>query len=68
MSRQLTEEEAREHYRVYKQGWSLIKGELLLAGRDLLGRPGWLSTTEARIECFEAALRISLYGVGMRSR
>jgi tetratricopeptide (TPR) repeat protein len=61
MSRQLTEEEVREHDRVYKQGWSLTKGELLLAGRDRLGRPGWLSRRRLKraLECFEAALQIS---------
>jgi Flp pilus assembly protein TadD len=61
MSRQLTEEEAREHDRVYKQGWSLTKGELLLGGRGRLRRPGWLSRRRLKraLECFEAALQIS---------
>lgn len=58
ISRQLTEDEVREHDRVYQQGWALTKGHLLLAGADHLGRPGWLSRRRLRRALQWAALQV----------
>ncbi len=60
MTRELTEAEAIEHDRVYREGWGLIEGEILLAGSRFRGPPGWFAKrrlTKA-IACFEAALAI----------
>jgi len=61
MKRELTEEEIREHGRVYDKGWSLIQGELLLADANPSGKPGWFARRRLReaITCFEAALKIT---------
>lgn len=64
MERQLTEDEVREHNRVYELGWSLTKGLLLLDGHKASRTPGWFSRRRLKraIECFEAALRIAPEG------
>jgi len=61
MTRALTEAEAIEHDRAYREGWKLTEGELLLAGARLSPAPGWFAKRRlARaIACFEAALRIN---------
>jgi tetratricopeptide (TPR) repeat protein len=60
MIRQLTEIEAREHNRVYQEGWSLIKGLIVLDGVSLSRKPGWFSRRRLRraLACFGAALQI----------
>ena len=60
MERQVTEDQAREHDRVYQLGWSLTKGLLLLDGDDPSRRPGWFARRRLRraLGCFEAALQI----------
>src|SRR5262245_51219912 len=64
MERRVTDDEVREHNRVYDLGWSLAKDLLLLDGDDPARRPGWFARRRLRraIECFEAALRIAPEG------
>ena len=64
MSDALTDDQAREHNRVYQRGWELIKGELLIADRTPSRGPGWLARRRLRqaIECFDAALKIAPQG------
>jgi Flp pilus assembly protein TadD len=64
MERQLTENQVREHDRVYGLGWSLAKGLLLLDGGNPSRKLGWFSRRRLRraMGCFEAALRIAPEG------
>jgi tetratricopeptide (TPR) repeat protein len=57
----LTDNQVREHDRVYRRGWKLIEGKLLIADRSPPQKLGWLARRKLRqaIACFDAALKIA---------
>ena len=64
MQRELTENEVREHDRVFAEGWGLMKGEVMLADAGPVGKPGWFARRKLfkAIRCFETALSINREG------
>lgn len=62
--RKFTPEEMRRHDALTSKGWSLTKGQLLMQGREPVGRPGVYARWQLRraIRCFEQALKIHSYG------
>ncbi len=64
MDRSFTDEEAREHNRLYEEGWKLIQDELHVGPGGQRGSVGWTTRRKfvRAVQCFEGALKINPEG------